>query len=346
MRLRSIWLAALLTVGPTFDTASAQNVDQLIAAAKSEKELSFIAGPTTFGGKKGLAEIEAAFAKRFGFDAKIRFAAGPEMNAMAARVISEFKAGGKATTDIYLGSLGQFANLARGKRLGRGQLVGNVSGSPAHGRDGSGAAFGLFIATRHHLQFQSDSSGQGAEDYEDLSILAKPDLDGKIAVPPYPNWLVELSLSGRGKLKDFTVSWWRSTAAAALRRERAGVARRVPNHGEHRRLAGDSVEVAGQRRAAGRRPRFHSRRYFLFPSRRAEKFRPPNSPNCRRLHDFQGGQDDCREAEFRSSHLSRARAWPGICAITRSSCKSKDLSISIQRRRRKLNEELVKMLKQ
>ena len=103
--------------GARFDTACAQTMEQLVAAAKSEKELSFIAGPTTFGGKKGLAEIEAAFAKRFGFDAKIRFAAGPEMNAMAARVISEFKAGGKATTDIYLGSLGQFANLARENAL-------------------------------------------------------------------------------------------------------------------------------------------------------------------------------------------------------------------------------------
>ena len=35
------------------------------------------------------------------------------LRAMAARVISEYKAGGKASTDIYLGSLGQYANLFR-----------------------------------------------------------------------------------------------------------------------------------------------------------------------------------------------------------------------------------------
>ena len=141
-------------------------MDQLIAAAKSEKELSFIAGPTTFGGKKGLAEIETAFAKRFGIDAKIRFAAGPEMNAMAARVISEFKAGGKATTDIYLGSLGQFANLARENALEEINWSGTFPWiARPHGRDGFPARrFGLFIAARHHLQFQSDSSGQGAEE--------------------------------------------------------------------------------------------------------------------------------------------------------------------------------------
>src|SRR5262245_62918198 len=110
--LRAGFVAILLfSFNPQW--AAAQTTEQLIAAAKGEKELSFVAGPTTFGGKKGLAEIEAAFGKRFGFDAKIRFNAGPEMNAMAARVISEYKAGGRATTDVYLGSLGQFANLVR-----------------------------------------------------------------------------------------------------------------------------------------------------------------------------------------------------------------------------------------
>ncbi|MBM4261176.1 MAG: hypothetical protein FJ145_06995 [Deltaproteobacteria bacterium] len=38
----------------------AQTIQQLVAAAKQEKEIDFVAGPTTFGGRKGLAEIEAA----------------------------------------------------------------------------------------------------------------------------------------------------------------------------------------------------------------------------------------------------------------------------------------------
>ena len=94
-------------------SVAAETLEQLIAAAKTERELNFVAGPTTFGGKKGLSEIEAAFNKRFGLDTRIRFSAGPEMNAMAARVISEHKAGGKGSTDLYLGSLGQYANLYR-----------------------------------------------------------------------------------------------------------------------------------------------------------------------------------------------------------------------------------------
>jgi hypothetical protein len=95
----------------------AENLDQLNAAAKNERELYFVAGPSTFGGKKGLAELEAAFNKKFGLSMRLRFSAGPEMNAMAARVIPELKAGGKSSTDIYLGSLGQFAHLHKENAL-------------------------------------------------------------------------------------------------------------------------------------------------------------------------------------------------------------------------------------
>src|SRR5207247_5873140 len=95
----------------------AESLEARIAAAKTERELLFVAGPTTFGGKKGLSELEAAFNKKFGLNSRILFTDGPEMNSMAARVITEFKAGGKSTTDVYLGSLGQFAHLQKENAL-------------------------------------------------------------------------------------------------------------------------------------------------------------------------------------------------------------------------------------
>ena len=107
------WVVFSLAIVLSSRSAFAQAIEQLVSAARTEKDLFFVAGPTTFGGKKGLSEIEAAFNKRFGLDTRIRFSAGPEMNAMAARVISEHKAGGKGSTDLYLGSLGQYANLYR-----------------------------------------------------------------------------------------------------------------------------------------------------------------------------------------------------------------------------------------
>ena len=73
-------LLPLTSAGPLM---AAETLDQLIAGAQ------------TFGGTKNLSVLEAAFNKRFGLNAKIRFAAGPEMNAMAARVITELKSGTK-----------------------------------------------------------------------------------------------------------------------------------------------------------------------------------------------------------------------------------------------------------
>ena len=72
---------------------AADTLDSLIAGAKKEPEFTFIAGAQTFGGQKTLSLLESAFNKKFGLNGKIRFSAGPEMNAMAARVITELKMG-------------------------------------------------------------------------------------------------------------------------------------------------------------------------------------------------------------------------------------------------------------
>ena len=119
-------LLPLTSAGPLM---AAETLDQLIAGAKKESELTLIAGAQTFGGTKNLSVLEAAFNKRFGLNAKIRFAAGPEMNAMAARVITELKSGSKASTDIYHGSQSHFALLHREKALERVNWSGVFPGS-------------------------------------------------------------------------------------------------------------------------------------------------------------------------------------------------------------------------
>ena len=97
--------------------AAAETLEQLIAGAKKESELTFIAGAQTFGGQKTLNLLEAAFNKRFGLNMKIRFAAGPEMNSMAARTIAELKNGSKASSDIYHGSQSHVSLLHKEKAL-------------------------------------------------------------------------------------------------------------------------------------------------------------------------------------------------------------------------------------
>src|ERR687892_2596949 len=81
---------------------AADTLESLIAGAKKEDELVFIAGAQTFGGRKGLSEIEAAFNKRYGLSMKISFAAGPDKNAPPPREITENKTGRKGSSGIFL----------------------------------------------------------------------------------------------------------------------------------------------------------------------------------------------------------------------------------------------------
>jgi len=356
MKARTIpklWAAMFLSVAP-FDAARAQSLDQLIAAAKSEKELSFIAGPTTFGGKKGLAEIEAAFAKRFGFEAKIRFSAGPEMNAMAARVISEFKAGGKATSDIYLGSLGQFANLVRENALEEINWSGTFPWIAKPMEETVSRRGVLVYSSPRGIIYNSNliPADKAPKSYEDLiDPKLSPTWAGKIAVPPYPNWLVELALIwGEERLKDFT----RKLVAIGGGWLRYGEEERVLS-GEFPIMAniGDALATMWKWQAKGAplvavlgsTPGDTS--YFHLGV-------PKNSghPNLAKLLAAfmisKEGQAIVEKHEFRSSHLVES---------SRMARHLRDHKIKLQEPKdlfnyylkgggAKLNEELVKMLKQ
>src|SRR5881296_2438150 len=115
----SFLLALTVVIGTRYSVSEAQNLDQLITAAKKESELVFIAGAGAFGGPRALSDLEAGLNKKFGLNARIRFTAGPEMNAMAARVITEVKSGNKASTDIYHGSQSHLALLHKEKAMER-----------------------------------------------------------------------------------------------------------------------------------------------------------------------------------------------------------------------------------
>ena len=185
-----------------------ETLDQLIAAARTEKELYFVAGPTTFGGKKGLSEIEAAFNRKFGINSRIVFTAGPEMNSMAARVITELKAGGKSSTDVYLGSLGQFAHLQKENALQEVNWSGTFPWVTREMEETLSRKGVLVYTSPRGMIYNANLIPQekAPRKYEDLiDPRLSPTWAGKLALPPYPNWLVELSLMwGEERVKDFT----------------------------------------------------------------------------------------------------------------------------------------------
>jgi iron(III) transport system substrate-binding protein len=195
---------AHFTAQPLF---AADTLESLIAGAKKEDELVFIAGAQTFGGRKGFSEIEAAFNKRYGLNMKISFAAGPDMNARAARHITEIKAGRKVSSDIFLGSQSHQALLHKENALEKINYSGVFSWVTKEME---------IFPTETVLTYTSPNGiiynanlipkDKAPKNYADLiDSKLSPTWTGKIAIPPYVAWLAELSLVwGQEKVKDYT----------------------------------------------------------------------------------------------------------------------------------------------
>ncbi len=202
-----IAISLLLALAGAYPSKAAETVDQLIAGAKKEGELVFVAGAQTFGGRRGFSELETAFNKKFDLKARINFAAGPDMNAMAARVITEAKASRKSSADFYLGSQSHFALLHQEKALEKVNwsevfpwVTKEMEVLPSEGV--------LVYTSLHGIIYNSSliPKDKAPKNYADL-VDARLSLTwaGKLAIPPYVAWLVDLSLIwGQEKVKDFT----------------------------------------------------------------------------------------------------------------------------------------------
>jgi iron(III) transport system substrate-binding protein len=186
---------------------AADTLESLIAGAKKEDELVFIAGAQTFGGRKGLSEIEAAFNKRYGLNMKISFAAGPDMNARAARHITEIKAGRKVSSDIFLGSQSHQALLHKENALEKINYSGMFSWVTKEMEIFPSETV-LTYTSPNGIIYNANliPKDKAPKNYADLiDPKLSPTWAGKIAIPPYVAWLAELSLVwGQEKVKDYT----------------------------------------------------------------------------------------------------------------------------------------------
>jgi len=189
----------------TCSAGRAETLDQLVTGAKKEGELVFVAGSETFGGRKGFAELESAFNKKFGINARLNFSAGPEMNAMAARVITEVKAG-RASSDIYLGSQSHFALLHQEKVLENVNWSGNFPWITKEMEVLPSESL-LVYTSLNGIIYNPNliAKDKAPKSYADLiDPRLSPTWAGKLAIPPYVAWLADLSLIwGREKVKDF-----------------------------------------------------------------------------------------------------------------------------------------------
>jgi len=201
-----VWSIFFALVSIRHGTA-ADTLDSLIAGAKKEPEFTFIAGAQTFGGQKTLSLLESAFNKKFGLNSKIRFSAGPEMNAMAARVITELKSGAKASSDLYHGSQSHLSLLHKEKALEKVNFSGIFPCITKEMEILPGEGLLIFTSLRGIIyNSKIIPKDRAPKTYEDLvDPKLSPAWAGKMAIPPYVSWLVELSMIwSEDKVKNFT----------------------------------------------------------------------------------------------------------------------------------------------
>ena len=207
---RSVRLSLLVLASMIFTASqlcAADTLESLVTGAKKEDELVFIAGAQTFGGRKGLAEIEAAFNQRFGLKTRINFAAGPDMNARAARHITEIKAGRKVSSDIFLGSQSHQALLHKENALEKFNYAGIFPWVTKEMEIFPNETV-LTYTSPNGIVYNKEliPKDKAPKNYADLiDPKLSPTWAGKIAIPPYVAWLAELSLVwGQDKVKDYT----------------------------------------------------------------------------------------------------------------------------------------------
>ncbi len=206
LRLIVVLCLHMLAVGVYQAVAAEETLEQLVAGAKKEGEVTLIASASTFGGKKGFAELEAAFNKRYGLTSKINLAPGPSFPQVAARVMSELKAGAKSSTDLYLGSDGTVASLDKEKAL---QKVNWSAVFPwvTKQMEIFPQETLLVYASFHGIIYNSNAipKDKAPKSYEDLvdPVLSQT-WAGKIAIPAYVHWLLRVSPSwGKEKVLAF-----------------------------------------------------------------------------------------------------------------------------------------------
>jgi ABC-type Fe3+ transport system substrate-binding protein len=201
-----VWSIFFALVSIRHGTA-ADTLDSLIAGAKKESEFTFIAGAQTFGGQKTLSLLESAFNKKFGLNSKIRFSAGPEMNATAARVITELKSGAKASSDLYHGSQSHLSLLHKEKALEKVNYSGIFPWITKEMEIFPGEGLLIFTSLRGIIyNSKIIPKDRAPKTYEDLvDPKLSPAWASKMAIPPYVSWLVELSMIwSEDKVKNFT----------------------------------------------------------------------------------------------------------------------------------------------
>ena len=155
----------------------------LVNAARGELELTLSWAPGFLDYAQEMRRQIDGFNKQYGLNLRVAFRGGPSMTESSARAIREFQEGGKASTDVVLGTETEISDMQKAGALLTEPWVtwaSNIS-NPRYI-----AAGGVAVRVQTRIPGITYNSGklQGSDIPRSLSDLLKPQYRGRVATTP------------------------------------------------------------------------------------------------------------------------------------------------------------------
>jgi ABC-type Fe3+ transport system substrate-binding protein len=192
------------------DEKISPELQKIIDGAKKEGVLKIQWSAGRFGGDTGIRKIVAAMNKRYGTNLKLQFTPGPNFPRMLTKLVQEYTAGQKASSDIQLGSAN---HIALGKEKGMlrqldWEAILEAPNPPdADIKRSAGGGYGVAIASRFVGISYNTNLVKGDDIPTSMEDVFNPKFKGKVASTPYATGLYQFAASdmlGYERMKDYT----------------------------------------------------------------------------------------------------------------------------------------------
>jgi iron(III) transport system substrate-binding protein len=220
------------TAAPAGAAAPSGTLQTLIEGARREGQLDLIWGDSSIGGAAGAQRLADGFNRAYGLNVNVQFTPGPSMPEMAMKLLQEYTANRRASTDVLLATETQFAALIEADALTTTDWLDwapNIR-NPRLLAPGNG---GVQISTRTKGITYNSARLTGDAVPTSMQDLLKPQYKGRIATTTYANvfeYLASPQLWGEQRVLDY---------AAKYRQQIAGMIR----CGEAERLVSGEFDI-------------------------------------------------------------------------------------------------------
>ena len=190
------FLAAFLLAGEAVARSAA--LEKVIEGAKKEGALKILWTEGHFGADVGMRDMLRVINKRYGTNIKLQFTQGRSFPANLGRLIQEYKAKQRSSTDVFLGA---GSHMVSGMRSGLLMKVDweaiverPLPPNPVLERVNPGGV-GMAVASRVVGIVYNTNLVKGADIPTSIEDVLKPKWKGQIAITPYITGFYQLSVA-------------------------------------------------------------------------------------------------------------------------------------------------------